>query len=118
MFGIAIGIWTEQRLDREFQCSVCASQERYSSIQKGMSEEQVETALGGPPGYYVPQEYDVGLAGGSWLPPGNRRVWETRDGHIVVGFNEEGTVMSKRFWYVMLVPKPTLFERVRARIGF
>jgi hypothetical protein len=72
-----------------------ATRDAYLGIEMGMTERQVENVLGGPAGCYARPNWAITSGGVSPKANGRqskeRKEWVTREGHIVVGFADDGT---------------------------
>jgi hypothetical protein len=73
----------------------------FERIEKGMTQEQVEDFLGGPPGL----PYRVGEIDATWVFENyelmighNFRVWQSREGSLGIYFDEVGKVAVKT-WF-------------------
>src|SRR5439155_19845853 len=98
--------------------TVVAGRSEYESIELHMSRTEVESIMGGPPGYYIPAELvPCTILDSSRLPNGEVEQWTTCEGEILVGFDNEGKVLDKKFDIVLIFQRPNLFERLRAYVG-
>jgi hypothetical protein len=91
----------------------------YERIEKGMSREEVEAILGGPPGDYTTRPTLPGLTtADSILDTG----WWGDEGIILLDFNDSGAVTQKHFIEVMKLDQGPLatwrwrFERWRDKV--
>jgi hypothetical protein len=84
---------------------------RLNVIQMGMSREEVERTLGGPPG-----DYSTGPCL-SLACHANSPNWLCDDGHLFVDFDERGTAREVVVYGVIRQPLPTLTERIRHWLG-
>jgi hypothetical protein len=82
-------------------------------IEKGMTQEEVEAILGGPPGKYTNKNI-VLLDLRSWRPAGERlETWTGDEGVAEVTFDEQGAVVSSAFEKGWEYRGPTVIERIR-----
>jgi hypothetical protein len=115
-FLVGIGMYANARSARP---PVFAGEADYDRIENGITQEDVEAILGGPPGDYRTQSYPINFHCGSWGPPSGRmEEWLGNDGNIWVVFDEENKVVWKGHPNVSIrLEPPTLVERVRAKLG-
>jgi hypothetical protein len=84
---------------------------RFDLIQKGMSREEVERALGGPPGDYSTGPcLSLACHANSFC---QTWTWLCDDGHLFVDFNESATARQVVAYGVIRQPRPTILERLQ-----
>jgi hypothetical protein len=66
-------------------------------IKPGMTQAEVEKALGGPPGDYRTKPGLPGVDGWSGLPFGRLETWSGDSGDVLVCFGEDGLVQRAVF---------------------
>jgi hypothetical protein len=91
------------------------SREDFSRIEKGMSREEVEAIIGGPPGDYTTRYYFPPPLGSHYI---RWQTWVGDGGMILVRFDEMGRVYGTEHFEVYLLDKPSFYERVRVWLGF
>jgi hypothetical protein len=91
------------------------SREQFEKIKEGMSREEVEAIIGGPPGDYTTGQYYVVaitptyVGGESWVGDGGLiRVW----------FDETGQADETHYFEIDLLLDPSVMDRVRAWLEF
>jgi hypothetical protein len=89
----------------------------YDQISEGMRLEEVEALTGGPPGYYARTSLGsfsimVAFGSGNSMKPGTQQSWWGDEGLILVGFDDNGTVIWKEFEEVSPVMLGSLPKRV------
>jgi hypothetical protein len=98
------------------QCTVTA--DSYDKIVDGMTEEQVETLLGGPAGDYSTTRAQMMMLSAGFCAMRSDwtlKTWVGNDCAIDVGFSEDGTVQTKRLCPIY---RRTLVQRLLDWLGF
>jgi hypothetical protein len=117
-FLAGIGMYANMRSTRP---AVLASEADYYRIEEGMTQDEVEAILGGPPGDYRSQTFhEVNfLAGSLGMPPAGRmEEWLGNEGKILVVFDDKNRVAWKGHPNMTIpVEPPTLLDRVRTKLG-
>jgi hypothetical protein len=95
--------------------------ENFPSIRNGMSQAEVETLLGGPPGYYGQYPGGTGrmTAEGVISPPGSvERIWHDDSNRFEIYFDSGGFVVTahKRAGYGQGPPEG-IIRKIRRKIG-
>jgi hypothetical protein len=93
---------------------------RFEQVKKGMSREQVIRWVGGPPGDYSEgRGQPIGHRPVTWDDPKPYRyqTWVGDDAWMLVGFDEDDTVVRVAVQIVRQKSQPTLIERFRRWLG-
>jgi hypothetical protein len=85
----------------------------FEQVREGMTLAEIEAVVGGPPGNYS-DGYRLGLVIYDWLPP---VLWTADDGELCVDFAADGRASSDQIGDVIVVPRPSWLNRLRARLG-
>lgn len=93
LFGVSITLHLHTRP------TVCTSKARHDMIGLGMTQDEVEAILGGPPGHYTGMQPVVAMDANSGMSmcEGMVKEWWGSEGLIQVSFDERGTVLWTRF---------------------
>jgi hypothetical protein len=95
----------------------------YSRVRLGMSSQEVELVVGVPPGNhssrldwmiidYWDGEWHMGEPGG-----GRKETWYSDDGCLRIEYDDDGRVKYKQ-WHQMVDHRPSVWQRLRARLGW
>ncbi len=94
----------------------------YARVSLGMTSEEVEAAIGVPPGNYSSRE-DIEIVDhwdSEWhmgqRDVGKSETWYSDDGRLYVIYSSEGEVVFKE-WLGMVDHRPSFFKRMKAQLG-
>lgn len=89
----------------------------FEQVQEGMTAADVEATVGGPPGYYGPGKDGEDVF---TMPRGLKwtmyESWVCDEGELLVKFRD-GRVETVSVWNVIVLPRPSLWARLRAWAG-
>lgn len=92
--------------------------ENFAKIRYGMSQQQVEELLGGPPGEYGRNTGDVWMSTEGYITPGEtEKRWWDDENRLEVFFDNNGRVTRKHKRESYHRYKVTFWDRVKILIG-
>jgi hypothetical protein len=110
VLGVALPALHSARIKK-----VWFTRDQLGCIRPGMTQEEVESVLGFPPGDYFTSKSVLTPPFSIW--DSNRfTMWRSDSGIIGVEFDEHARVVCAEFWGVLVLEPPGMLERIKATV--